>query len=253
MRAVNTSAILKDVEHRPFPPPRGPWIMTQIWHELLFAHWPIAPDVLRPLVPSALPLDTFEGEAWVGIVPFRVSHAVPRWLPPVPGLSWFPEMNVRTYVTVKGIPGVYFFSLDAGNRIVVAAARMVYHLPYYHTSMRIQRANGSISYFSHRIHHHAPPAEYAAVYRPVGPIRHALSDSLEQWLTERYCLYTVVGGTRVYRANIHHKPWPLQAAELETSRNTMALAQGIQLPDVPPLLHYAHRQEVLVWPLRRVR
>ena len=226
--------------------------MTQIWHELLFAHWPIAPDVLRLLVPAALPIDTFEGEAWVGIVPFRVSHAVPRWLPPIPGLSWFPEMNVRTYVTVKGIPGVYFFSLDAGNRIVVAAARMIYHLPYFHAAMSIQRTNGSISYASRRVHRNAPPAEFAAIYRPVGTVRYTLSGSLEQWLTERYCLYTIVGDSHVYRANIQHKPWPLQTAELEMSRNTMALAQGIQLPDVPPLLHYAHRQEVLVWALRRV-
>jgi len=249
---VNTRAILQAVDHRPYPLPRGPWIMTQIWHELLFAHWPIAPDILRPLVPSTLPLDIFEGEAWVGIVPFRVSHAVPRWLSPIPGLSQFPELNVRTYVTVNGIPGVYFFSLDAGNRIVVAAARMVYHLPYFHAAMSIQRANGSISYSTRRIHRNAPPAEYAAVYRPLGPIRHAQPGTLDHWLIERYCLYTVVGDTHVYRADIHHKPWPLQAAELETTRDTMALSHGIRLPDIQPLLHYAHRQEVLVWPLHRV-
>ena len=248
---MNTTAILKAVDHRPYPLPPGPWIMTQIWHELLFAHWPIAPDVLRPLVPSSLPLDTFEGEAWVGIVPFRVSHACPRWLPPIPGLSQFPELNVRTYVNVNGIPGVYFFSLDAGNRIVVAAARMVYHLPYFHAAMSIQSADGSISYFSRRVHQNAPSAEYSARYRPIAPIRYALPGTLEHWLTERYCLYTVVNSTQVYRADIHHRHWPLQGAELEPIRDTMARSHGIRLPNVAPLLHYAHRQEVLVWPLRR--
>ena len=103
--------------------------MTQIWHELLFAHWPISPERLRPLIPPVLALDTYEQQAWVGIVPFRMSYVRPRGVPPVPGLSAFPELNVRTYVTVNGIPGVYFFSLDAGNSIAVALARTLFHLP----------------------------------------------------------------------------------------------------------------------------
>lgn len=249
---MDTSAILKAVAHRPYPLPAGPWIMTQTWHELLFAHWPLAPGELRPLVPSVLQLDTFDGQAWVGIVPFRVSHATPRLVPPVPGFSQFPELNVRTYVTVNGIPGVYFFSLDAGNRVAVALARTVFHLPYFNAMMRIKHAGDTIHYRSYRTHRHAPPAEFIAAYRPLGPVTRAQPATLEHWLTERYCLYTLVKQNRVYRGDIQHGPWPLQRAGLEVTRNTMACAHGIHLPASPPLLHYAHRQETLFWPFHRV-
>ncbi len=226
--------------------------MTQTWHELLFAHWPIGPDELRPLVPRVLPLDTYEGECWVGVVPFHMSNVRPRWVPAVPGLSRFAELNVRTYVTLNGIPGVYFFSLDAGNRMAVAIARMLFHLPYFNAVMRSQRVNGTIHYSSRRTHRGAPPAEFRAVYRPIAPVVYSRPGSLEEWLTGRYCLYTMVGHERVYRADIHHLRWPLQSAELETTRDTMAISHGIHLPDIPPLLHYANRLEVLIWPLRRV-
>ena len=249
---VNPRAILKDVDHRPYLLPKGSWIMTQSWHELLFAHWPITPELLRPLVPSLLPLDTFEGQAWVGIIPFRVSNARPRWFPQIPWLSQFPELNVRTYVTLNGIPGVYFFSLDVGNAIDVVLARLLFHLPYFHARMHRQNVNGTIHYSSHRSHSHIPSADFVARYRPTGPIFSAQRDTLEYWLTERYCLYTNVKQDRLYRLDIHHRQWPLQPAELETTRNTMALADGIDLPHVAPLLHYAHEQDVLFWPLHRI-
>jgi len=161
-------------------------------------------------------------------------------------------MNVRTYVTVQGIPGVYFFSLDASNPIDVTTARKVFHLPYFNAVMRSLRVDDSIHYRSRRTHHGAQPAQFEALYRPIAPVAPGLRGTLEYWLTERYCLYTMMKNDRVYRCDIHHRPWPLQVAELETTRNTMALAQGIHLPDTPPLLHYAQRQEVLVWWLRRV-
>jgi uncharacterized protein len=250
---LNTTAILKAVNHRQFPLPAGPWIMTQTWHELLFAHWPVTPDALRPLIPPALPLDTYDGQAWVGIVPFRMSNVRPRAVPPVPGLSAFPELNVRTYVTVNGRPGVYFFSLDAGNPIAVVLARKLFHLPYFNAMMHCQRIDDTTHYSSRRAHRGAPPAELVATYRPIAPVFYAQPGSLEYWFTERYCLYTVDGHERVYRCDIHHVPWPLQVAELETTCNTMALSQGIRLPDIPPLLHYANKQEVLVWLLRCIK
>ncbi len=224
--------------------------MTQIWHELLFAHWPIPPGALRPLIPSVLPLDTYEQQAWLGIVPFRMSYVRPRGIPPVPGLSAFPELNVRTYVTVKGIPGVYFFSLDAGNSIAVALARTLFHLPYFKASMKCQHVDDTIHYFSHRTHRGAPPADFIVTYRPIEPVTYAQPGSLVYWLTERYYLYTMVNHRHIYRGDIHHIRWPLQAAELEITRNTMASSHGIQLPDTRPLLHYADRQEVLIWPLQ---
>lgn len=248
---MDTSAILHASGHRSWPVPSGPWVMTQIWHELLFAHWPIALDVLRPLVPSLLPLDTFDGQCWIGIVPFHMTYVRPRGVPPVPGLSAFPELNVRTYTTLNGIPGVYFFSLDAGNAIAVALARKLAHLPYFRARMSSERADETIRYRSVRTHRNAPPAELLASYRPVAPVVYASPGSLEHWFTERYCLYTLVG-QQVYRCDIHHRPWPLQAAEMELQSNTMASAAGLQLPAEAPLLHYAHRLEVLIWPLHRV-
>jgi uncharacterized protein YqjF (DUF2071 family) len=249
---MDTKAILKTVAHRPWPLPESPWVMTQIWHELLFAHWPIEPGKLCPLVPSILPLDTYKGQCWVGIVPFHMTYVRPRWAPPVSNLSSFVELNVRTYVTLHGIPGVYFFSLDASNSIAVAIARAMFHLPYFNAVMRSERVDDTIHYSSRRTHRGAPPAEFKATFRPIAPITYAQPGSLESWLTERYCLYTEMGSEGVYRGDIHHVPWPLQSAELEANVDTMAISHGINLPDIPPLLHYSERLEVLIWPLRRV-
>ncbi|MDQ2904217.1 MAG: DUF2071 domain-containing protein [Chloroflexota bacterium] len=250
---MNTASILRDVEHRPYPLPEGPWVTTQSWHELLFAHWPIAPGELRALVPESLALDTFEEQSWVGVVPFRVSNARPRWSPLIPGLSQFLEINVRTYVVVNGIPGVYFFSLDAANALAVALARTFFHLPYYRAQIQCQEEGDTIHYHSQRTHPGARPGEFAATYEPIAPVVCAGKGTLEYWLTERYCLYALAKQRRLYRLDIHHKCWPLQIAESELQRNTMALGHGITLPDTPPLLHYAKRQDVLLWPLHRVR
>jgi len=249
---VNWNALLKETAHRPYPPPTGAWIMTQSWHELLFAHWPFAPATLRPLIPSVLPLDIFEGQCWVGVVPFRMSNVHPRGFPSVPGLSQFVEMNVRTYVTVNGVPGVYFFSLDASNRSAVFLARQVFHLPYFHAAMQCNNIKGTIRYRCHRFGYPPASADFIGSYRPTGPLYHSQRDSLAYWLTERYCLYTVVRGNHVYRAQIHHPQWSLQPAELEITHNTVALADDVHLPNTAPLLHYARRQDVLIWPLRRV-
>src|SRR6478736_184531 len=116
------SAILRQTAHRPWSLPDGPWTMTQTWHDLLFAHWRIRLDVMRPLVPRELEIDTFDGSAWIGVVPFRMSAVRMRGLPPVPGASAFPELNVRTYVRYGGRAGVWFFSLDAESALAVFAA-----------------------------------------------------------------------------------------------------------------------------------
>ena len=212
--------------------------MTQTWHELLFAHWPIEPGTLRALIPFILPLDTYEGQCWIGIVPFHMSYVRPRLMPPAPKLSSFVELNVRTYVTLHGIPGVYFFSLDANNPI--------------NAIMRSERVEDTIHYYSRRTHRGVPSSEFRATYRPIAPITFAQPDSLAHWLTERYCLYTVSLDDRVYRGDIHHIQWPLRSAELEVTSDTMAISHGIHLPDIPPLLHYSERLEVLIWPLQRV-
>lgn len=251
---MNARSILDERAHRPWPLRRGPWMMTQTWNTLLFAHWPLPRETLRPLLPTSLTLDTYGGEAWLGVVPFQMTNVRPRLTPPVPGLSAFPELNVRTYVTRDGKPGVWFFSLDAANRIAVALARSLFRLPYYRARMSSRRAKGeTIHYHSVRTHREAPPAAFDAIYRPTGPAVFATRGSLEEWLTERYCLYTVGPGGVLLRDEIHHRRWPLHPAEAEIQRNTMAQAAGLALPDTPPLLHFAARQETLIWAPERVR
>lgn len=242
-------AALGSVSHRPWPLPAGPWVMVQSWHDLLFAHWPIAAEAMRPLIPPQLALDTFDGQSWVGVVPFWMSGVRARGLPAIPGLSRFPELNVRTYVTHAGKSGVYFFSLDAANLLAVKAARTLYHLPYFHANMKAEGAGDEIVYRSVR---HEAAAEFRGRYGPVAPVQLHRPGSLERWLSERYCLYTVHHGT-VYRGEIHHAPWPLQDAAAEIITNSMATAASIILPDAKPLLHFAKRLDVWIWPLRQAR
>jgi uncharacterized protein YqjF (DUF2071 family) len=243
--------ILKQTAHRPWALPSGPWIMKQVWHDLLFAHWPVALDALRALIPPQLEIDTFGGQAWVGVVPFRMSGVRARGTMAMPGLSRFPELNVRTYVTRDGKPGVWFFSLDAANRVAVWAARAAFHLPYFWAEMKCEVASGWIEYSSRRSRREALPATLAGRYRAIGETFVARAGSIEHFLTERYCLYTA--DARIIRCEIHHRPWALQLAEASFQVNTMAAAAGIAIRDVPAeLLHFSRQQDVLVWAPERV-
>jgi uncharacterized protein YqjF (DUF2071 family) len=226
----------------------GGWLMAQKWHHVLFAHWPVSQEALRVVTPAALEIDTFEGRAWVGITAFWLSGARPRGLPPLPGISAFPEINVRTYVRLGKKPGVWFLSLDAGGWIAVAVARRLYHLPYFHARMKMRVRGNEIEYESFRRDRMAPPAEFRARYHPVGPVFHAQAGTLEHFLTERYCLYAA-GDRQLFRADIAHRPWPLQQAEAKIGVNTMAAAHELALPDAQPHLLYAKRVDVRVWPL----
>jgi uncharacterized protein YqjF (DUF2071 family) len=226
--------------------------MTQVWHDLLFAHWPLPAAALRQAVPAALELDLFDGRAWLGVVPFGMARVFPRGTFPVPWLSRFLELNVRTYVRHGGKAGVYFFSLDAANPVAVQIARRWYQLPYYTASMNLHRAGEWCHYHSFRIHRGAPPAEFQARYRSTGEVYRAAPGSLDHWLTERYCLYAVGRSGELYRGEIHHAPWPLQPAEAEVEANTMAASHGLQLPPSQPLLRFAERIETFEWPIERV-
>ena len=222
--------------------------MTQSWHDLLFAHWPVDARMLQEKLPSGLPLDTFEGQAWVGIVPFRMTNVAPRGVPPVPFVSSFLELNVRTYVTLHGKPGVYFFSLDANSAIAVAAARTLFQLPYFAASMHVKVRDGHFV-----VHEHSRDADgrrravCSDLSDRLDPVQMAQPGSLEYFLTERYCLYTVDRSFRARRLEIHHSPWQLQTAEATFAVNTMADAADIRLPLTAPLLHFARRQDTLAW------
>ena len=233
--------------------------MRMNWHELLFMHWAVPVESLRPHVPDTLDVETFDGRAWLGVVPFRMSNVRPRFVPPVPGISAFPELNVRTYVTPAGTkekPGVWFFSLDATSRVAVRVARWSYYLPYYDANISCA-ANGSVNtptihYSSRRVHKGAPPAELDMEYRPTGKVFEAEPGTLDYFLTERYCLYAADPRGRLYRCEIAHPPWPLQPAEAKVRRNTMTRQLGFDPPDEPPLLHYADFQPTVAWKPQRV-
>ena len=219
--------------------------MGQTWDSLLFAHWEVDAAELRRVMPPQLPLDLFEGRAFVGVTPFVVRGLRLHGTPPVPLVSSFPELNVRTYVELDGKPGIHFLSLDAGSAAAVLAARRTYRLPYFRARM-YAREGEQVAYSSRRLH--GPPARFRATYRPAGPAFNAAPGSLDWFLTERYCLYTLDDSRRVLRADIHHPPWPLRRAAAEIAENTMAGPYGIRL-EGEPLLHFAARQDVVIWRL----
>jgi uncharacterized protein YqjF (DUF2071 family) len=239
--------ILKSVGHRPWALPGGPWIMRQAWHDLLFAHWAVAEKDLRPLIPTQLKLDTFDGNAWIGVVPFRMSGVRMRGPLGLRAFAPFPELNVRTYVVKDGKPGVWFFSLDAASTLAVWGARHFFHLPYFLARMRCEENGGWIEYFSQR-EKSTTEAKLLGRYRPVGDVFVARPGSIEHFLAERYCLYTADGRGRIILCEIHHPPWPLQAAEAEFQENSMAEAASVG-PEGrrAELLHFSRRQDVAVW------
>jgi len=240
--------MLDRTDHRPWPMPDGPWLMTQSWHDLAFVHWPVDGKVLRAALPAGIELDVFEGQAWLGVVPFHMSNVAPRGIPALPFVSSFPEINVRTYVVADGKPGVYFFSLDAGNPIAVGFARSLFHLPYFSAVMSVDERDGWIHYRSRRlIDRDAARVDFEARYRPTGPIVEPQPGTLEHFLTERYRLYTIDRGHRLLHVDIHHGPWPLQTAEIAIDDNTMIEPTGVRLPDLAPLVHFAKRQDVVNW------
>lgn len=237
------AAILRDVAHRPWPLPAMPWVMVQSWCDLLFAHWPISPERVRACVPTPLELDVFESDAWVTIAPFRVAGQRLRGLPPLPGASDFPELNLRTYVRVDDRPGVWFFSLDAASALAVAGASTFYRLPYHRAEMSVEHANGWIEFSSRRV---KGDALFEARYRPSGAVTRPAPGTLDHFLTERYALYTVLRSGRVLRAQIHHSRWNLQPAEALITRNTLGPA-AIEVPDVARHMHFCSRQDTLFW------
>ena len=236
--------MLEESSHVSGAADRGPFLARQGWRDLLFAHWPVAQHLVRDRLPPGLELDTYHDMAWVGVVPFRLVGLRPRWLPGMPGATDFLELNVRTYVRVDGSPGVHFFSLDASSPLAVAGARALFGLPYHRAEMRFERDGEWVRYFSHR---KDSAAVFEARYRGLGFEATAAPGSLEEFLVERYRLFSVQG-EEVRKVEIDHPPWHLRQAEAEIHVNTMALAAGIPLPDQEPMVHFVDRQDVLTGP-----
>jgi len=241
--------ILAATSHRPWPLPNTHWTMTQRWNDLLFAHWPVPAAQITPLLPANLTADTFDGSAWVGIVPFWMDQIRMHRLPAIPGANRFPELNLRTYVREphSNLGGVYFFSLDAGNPLAVAMARIFFKLPYYWSKMRIDHCDNREFCYSSQRRFAKTPAKFRARYRSLGQASD--KQGLEQFLTDRYALYTADPSGALFKGNIHHLPWPLERAEAEFELNDLPAAHGIHLPDTPPLLHYSRELVVYIWAL----
>lgn len=237
---------LEETEHRPWPlPEERPWIMAQTVNDLLFAHWRVSADAVRALLPAGLDVDERDGTAWLGVTPFVVTGLRAHGLLPIPRASSFRELNVRTYVTRDGRPGIWFFSLDASSHLAVAAARLLYRLPYFHADILFRRRGARILFDSARDEGTA----FSASYAPRGLPAPSARGSLEEFLTERYCLYVEHDG-RLYRAETHHRPWPLQPADADIPLNTML--PGSLRVEGDPLFHYSARQDVVIWALEEV-
>jgi uncharacterized protein len=245
---VLTHPSLQHQAHRPWALPSRSWLLRQTWHDLLFLHWPVPAAMLRPLIPRSLSVEEFSGTAWVAVTPFWMSGISVRQWPPFPLLSRFEELNVRTYVSFADRPGVWFFSLDAASRLAVWGARLLYGLPYMHARMEQHREGEEVAYQSER----KGGTCFSARYGPIGPCTPSPRGSLEHWLTERYCLYAQASG-ELYRAEIHHAPWPLQPAAATIHRNDLLGVNGITNSGPPALLHFSRKLDVIVWSRERVR
>jgi uncharacterized protein YqjF (DUF2071 family) len=221
--------------------------MAQTWEHLLFAHWAVPPATVANLIPDGVELDTFDGSAWVGVTPFRVSGLRLRGLPAIPGLSEFHEINVRTYVTVNGKPGVWFFTLDADTLIGIAMARTWYRLPYVAARIRFAGRDARFAFVASHARDDGSDATFAADYAPTHPVSPAAHGTPEWWLTERYCLYAAEDDGRILRAEIHHAPWPLQRADADIRDAGFTESVGVPLRGAPALLHYARRLDVAIW------
>ena len=244
--------------HRPYPLPTGLWRQRQRWRDLLFAHYPIPPSMMAPLLPAGLELDTFDGQAWAGMVPFWMDRVELRTLGQhtlgVPTVRSFNELNLRTYVRSPrtGLSGVYFFSLDCDSPLAVLGARVGFHLPYF--SARMSRtlqgppSGDQTTHYTSRRQLASQSPRFAATFAPSGPPEPTSPGTLTAFLTERYCLFTPHRG-RILRGDIHHLPWPLQPATAEISLDEIPEAHGLTLPATAPILHFSKALEVYIWPL----
>lgn len=242
---------LRKVDHRPWPIPESAWRMKQRWQNLLFAHWPVPRIMVQPLVPDALTIQEFNGSAWIGFIPFQMKNVALRPLPSLPGISSFPELNLRLYVEYRGKPGVWFLSLDATNSLAVWVARNIFNLPYHMADITVNTDSGPIQYYSKR-ESKETPVEFQVEYTPISKPYQANEGTLEKWLTERYCLYAQYADDTLYRTEIHHLPWRLQKAEADIPVNELHDPFNIELPDANPLLHFAKNMNVIFWPPKKL-
>ena len=243
MNTAKQHPALSNREHRPWPLPDRRWLLRQTWLNLAFLHWEIDYQDLRKRIPSALDIDLYEGKAWIAIVPFDMHGVTLRHCPTFDPISNFPEINVRTYVTCNGRPGVWFFSLDVPSKLAVWAARTFFNLPYRHGYVKIQDEGDAFQYSSE-----VSDDRFQARYQPHHHEKFG-KRSFEIWATERYCLYCQGSKGQLYRTEVHHRQWPLQAASVDILDNT--LLSDFEIGEMHPSVLYSESIDVVAyWPER---
>lgn len=215
------------------------------WEHVGFANYPVAPETVAAHLPDALDVDTYDGDAWLSVVPFRNVGVRPEWAPDGVGLP-LPELNLRTYATYESATGetqsgVYFFSLDADGILGVSGARLFHHLPYYYADIDLRERGATIRYESRRRHPGTRPAPFAGTYEPTGEEFTAEPDSVESFLTDRDRYFTETPGGDLRYARVEHERWPLYEAEFDIERNGLFRANGFDEPESDPLSLYSPR------------
>lgn len=242
--AARQAQSLHETEHRPWPAPERPWLLAETIGDQLFAHWPVGAEALRRHLPAEVTPDTYEGQAWLGISAFAVTAVRLRGTLPLPLVSSFLQLDIRTYVTARGAPGIWFFSLDVSSAPGFEVARRLYGLPLYRARISLHATGDRFQLACTRRDHPAPPQVFDARFEPFGPAAPPRPGSLDHFLHERYRLYGEREG-RLWRAEMHHRPWRLRQARGEIELNTMA-PEGVEL-NGEPLLRYSSGQDVLLW------
>ncbi|MEN9663508.1 MAG: hypothetical protein RL324_2457 [Verrucomicrobiota bacterium] len=228
--------------------PAGRLVGRQRWNQLLFAHWKIDPAVLQATLPRGLYVDTFAGAAYLGIVPFAMERVRPAWLPPLPWVSWFLELNVRTYVhDATGRPGVWFYSLDCNQPLAVEIARRFFHLPYCHARMAASFNDGTIHYECQRRDETARPCRY--VWTPGSQAVSVAPGSLEFFLVERYLLFAADPAGRLYSGRVHHAAYRINSPSVSAFSTEPARLAGFHLEGEPASVLAALPVDVAIFPL----
>ena len=244
-RGFAMGAVRQDV-HLPFPMPDRPFAISQEWRELTFMHWKVDPERLKPHLPDGLEIDLFNGEAYVGVIPFVMKNVRPRGLPSVPGISTFAEFNVRTYVIKDGQAGVFFLTLDAKSLVTCFYAPRAYGLPYRYAKAKVKYEGESLQWRSRRS---SDGAELIGSTSNKGPLQSSDSNTLEHYFFERYCLYTEHQGC-IRRAYVYHQPWSFTEAEVNLESNSLLESYNMGLDALSPdLIHYSQGLLVKTWPI----
>ncbi|MBI1880661.1 MAG: DUF2071 domain-containing protein, partial [Chloroflexi bacterium] len=226
------------------PRSRLPWLMALNEEHVLFMHWPIPAEHLRPLVPTQMELDTYDGQAWLSLIPLRMGSLHLRWLPPIPGTSTIIQVGLRTYIHVNHEPAIYYLTQYADNDLYIWVARYLFQLPYHKARMTFSPQQAG---FHFECHEPASGAEFVASYRPVGQPSPATPGSLEHFLLERYTLFSQSPAGKLYRGVVGHAPWPVQQIEVDIERNTIPSVMGLTLPPAAPLLHFSPGVHDIAW------